>query len=295
MNNATLKILSKHLTRKEMVRLRNAAADVMGLEYKWAQKLERKFQLLDQIVINHLVNYGELPPESEFSFDDFYMEHSVQVMRQGFETAYAGLEKVTAPPETKRLAKKPVPRSLGELMRIWDMYRKRKQMPTRQKRMAEKVRKAYLKRIRSIWERHSQGFVGGSAFDQVATREALQKASRATYARAKMIVETETTHYYNQARKEVYDASPDVTHYLFLAIRDHATTHWCKTRNGVVFTKGTALFEKNVPPCHWNCRSEILPLTMQNPRHRALILNLALRAEKRALAPLPPGWNNKAA
>lgn len=297
MNTQTLSLLSHYLSAPEIRRLRNAANDVTNLELNWSRKLSAKFQELENLILSHLEKYHELPPPSQIDFTEFYMLHSLEVMRQGFDSAYSAFEKVKPLPSrtTYHFAVekrgKGVPRTLGELMSLWDYFRKLKKVPKRQQSMADRVKKAYLKKVQSVWAQNAEAFREGTAGDQYEARRAIREASYATYSRAKMIVETETTYYYNQVRRNVYDESPDVTHYLFVAIRDSATTHWCKSRNGVVFKKGTVLLEKNVPPCHWNCRSEIIPLTAQNPRHLALIQNTSLWAENRTLAPLPEGWD----
>jgi SPP1 gp7 family putative phage head morphogenesis protein len=121
----------------------------------------------------------------------------------------------------------------------------------------------------------------------------MKAATRVGAKRGNMIVATETTRYFNQARQAFYDEVPSVTHYLFIAIRDHRTTKWCKSRNGLVFEKGTELFKRNRPPTHYNCRSEIVPLNRFNPRHKAMIDDKSIQAKNNKMEPLLPGWNKK--
>lgn len=296
MNTATLLSLDALFSKREVRLVRQHAAEAQVLEYTWVQKLEHLYEALIREIFEHIQANGELPESLPDVFTLFYVEHSFHAMQKGFEVAGAMTEQAQTPPE-RRLAvasgRVRVPRSLRELMILWDHFRKKKQVPPRQKKLAEKVRSAYLKKVQQVWKENAGKFRNGTVADQYEVREALRQAADTTFSRAKMIVETETTYFYNQARKEVYDQSPDVTHYLFVAIRDAATTAWCKTRNGVVYTKGTVVFEQEVPPCHWNCRSEILPLTPQNPRHLALINSTHMLRQNRHPAPLPPGWGKR--
>ncbi len=108
------------------------------------------------------------------------------------------------------------------------------------------------------------------------------------------IVETETTRHYNTTRVNTYNQIETVVGYLFVAVRDAATTKWCRSRNGMVVLKGTKEARASCPPCHWNCRSELLPLSRLNPAHRKLLENMSLRPENRVLVPLPDGWNQAA-
>jgi uncharacterized protein with gpF-like domain len=106
-----------------------------------------------------------------------------------------------------------------------------------------------------------------------------------------MIVATETTRYYNDVRHEIYSQSEDINHFLFMSIRDFRTTEWCKTRNGLVYKKEDPLYLREKPPCHWNCRSEMVPLTDVNPRHEKMINDPSIARRNNKCKPLPPGWN----
>lgn len=168
-------------------------------------------------------------------------------------------------------------------------------MPARQKEIAEKIKKAYIKKVQSVWVKYGEEFRSGITAETTEAVRQIKEGADVVYSRAKMIVETETTYYYNKSRRTVYDESPDVTHYLFVSVRDHATTKWCKTRHGLVYKKGDPLLDKETPPIHWNCRSEILPLTWHNPAHRKLIEDLSRRRRNNTCEPLPPGWTTRAA
>lgn len=293
LNTQTLKLLSKYLNRAELAGIRKNVAEVNDLELTYRRRLARLFHDLTELIISR-IEQGmplELPKNA---FEQVYMELLVGVSERGFRSASSTAPSAVATAPVMmagRRAGNPFPSNLGELMHLWDVYRKTGKPPKRVKVLAERVRKAYLKKVQSVFEKHSEAFRGGQALDRFQAKAEIMSASRAPYSRAKMIVETETTFYYNQARRQVYDKSDDVTHYLFVAIRDSATTHWCRTRNGLVYKKGSAILDRETPPIHWNCRSELLPLTAHNPRHLQLIQDKHLWRELRHPAALPSGWN----
>lgn len=284
--------LAKALGPREARRILLSSEQQESLEAKWRRRLQLMFDQMTDLVISELLLTGKID-ESKLPFADFFFEQSVDVMRHAIKSSGERMPPVTRG-DSKKLAAPPkgkIPTSLRELMNLWDYYRKKGDVPPRQKAIAAKVQKAYVKKIQSVWDKHSKSFREGSVYTQEEVVRRIRKASGSQFARSKMIVETENTRYYNGVRQEIYGQSPDVSHFLFVAIRDAATTKWCRTRTGLVFSKETELFKRNAPPCHWNCRSEILPLSPLNPRHLRLIQNPALRAENNRLYPLPKGWN----
>lgn len=289
--NQVLKALSRVLGKEETAEIYRLATRQEKLEAKWRRRLHWFFEKMTNQAIQDLILTGELDlrhiPEG---FEFFFFDHSMDVMRHALEDAQGALPPVTKP-DSVRLARGGMPRNLRDLQALWDKYRRKRSVPPRQREIADRVAKAYIKKVGSVWERYSKDFREGNVATQEAVVRKIREASGSQFARSKMIVETESTRYYNGVREEVYGASPDITHFLFVAIRDAATTKWCRSRTELVFTKGSELFRRNVPPCHWNCRSEILPLSPLNPRHLRLIENQSLRAENNRLVPLPKGWN----
>lgn len=250
LNQSTLIELSRFFSRNEVIQARNAALEVQQLELSWLRALAAEFDGLQRLIVEHIARTGELPPDAGIDFESFLTAHAFEIEKRGFEVAASGLEAAARPARLSRTGLSTrTPRSLRELMRMWDHYRQNGVVPPRQRELADRIKKAYLKRVKTVWQQHSQDFRSGTEADQYRARQALRDAARMPYARAKMIVETETTHHYNQARRAVYDESDDVTHYLFLAIRDHATTNWCRTRNGLVYRKDSKYLEAETPPC----------------------------------------------
>lgn len=184
-----------------------------------------------------------------------------------------------------------IPRKYAELMKWWDMTRKNK-APKKIQLQAAEIKKKYLAKCQTTYKKYSQLFRSGVAYDQGMVEKDVERIGETTVSRAKTIVATETTRYYNQVRKEIYDESDAITHYLYVAIRDYRTTEWCKDRNGLVYDKkDEALLKKEFPPDHYNCRSEMLPLTPFNPVHLKLINDKSLARKNNKCKPLLPGWN----
>jgi SPP1 gp7 family putative phage head morphogenesis protein len=296
-NQREIKRLSAILPPREVAEIVRLATAQDKLENQWILRLEARFNELLQKVVRSLVDTGKLPEDLP-ELDAFFVNHAFSVIGHAINIA-------THHPETiKRLAAPPkgsVPKNLRDLMTQWDKWRTQGKIPVRQKVLANKVKRAYLDGIKSVWDRHAEDFKEGKVFDQSKIIEAMKKATKASESRAKMIINTETTRYYNEVRTKIYNANPDITHYLYVPVRDFATTAWCfngtrpgargRGRGGLVFEKGTELMQRNTPSVHWNCRSELLPLTPLNPNHKKLINDKSLRAENHKLQPLPPGWN----
>ncbi len=265
------------------------AAAASAVERRWRAQYNQVIREFDVFVFN--------PKFNGKPFDFRVVDFGPIIARQAYEvSAFGELEaksvetflRLAAPPPIK------IPRKFSSLREMYDRFRRTGYLPPHQKNIAERLKRYYVERCHSVWKKHAQDFIAGKEFNQKVLQEILAKEGDMAKARAEQISNTETTNYYNASRKEVYDRSPDVTHYLFVAIRDRATTKWCRSRQGLVFTKGTALCDHNCPACHWNCRSEMLPLTPANPRHLYLIQNESLRAERNILVPLPPGWRSAA-
>lgn len=283
------KLLGPEETRKVML----SAADVTSIESKWKRKWAEEMERVTTEILVNASETGRLAFGGKLDdFDDLVMEHSLDTMRKALDHSIDFLPRV---PETHLASPGPPPRarvptSFRQLRIMWDRFRKKKVIPPRQRALAERIRRQYLKTVQDVWVKHGEEFRQGTTAERREAVSAILKGAEVPYARAKMIVETETTYYYNKTRKAVFDQSSDVTHYLFLAIRDHRTTEWCKTRHGLVYAKSDPLLAAETPPVHWNCRSEILPLVPQNPRHLKLIQDSNRWRRHNTCKPLPAEW-----
>lgn len=229
---------------------------------------------------------------ADVDFEPLVMTLTFRAMRAGLESAQPKSQR-GGPLASLAAGKERLPRTLRELRVWWDKYRQGKKVPKHQRAVAAKLKKAYVDKLQAVWVKHGEDFRAGNTASKGKVVAEVMKGADVVYSRAKMVVETETTSFYNQSRRGVYDQSQDVTHYLFLAIRDHATTDWCKTRHGLVYAKGDPILDKETPAIHWNCRSDLVPLTPINPRHRKLIEDKRLWRRNNKCKPLPPGWTRR--
>ena len=298
-NRSIVSELRQALDQGDFKKLKESSDAASKVEKKSRKIMEKRFEDIEKKLIDALEK-GKPVPE-DFTFKDVIIENAFESAKSGFIVSAvhdpkrdndSKIKKLAAKkPKAKLLPRSEFPKSLSSLMDLWDKWRKGDaKLPGRQRKIAEELKKAYLKKTQETWKRYSKDFRNGDSGEKAAIIQKVKDAGRTTFARAKTIVETETTKYYNQARKDYYDESDDVTHYLYVPIRDAATTKWCKSRQMVVYTKGTKFLRDETPPIHWNCRSEILPLTPQNPRHKKLIDDKSRRRENRSPEPLPRGW-----
>jgi SPP1 gp7 family putative phage head morphogenesis protein len=265
-----------YLSKLEQKELHRQAGEVQNLEQAWSRRAQSMYQEITDKVIETVLEGGSINVPVDI-FEYFLVYQMFMVQRE----AIRGAKRMS------RLAGIPKFSSLEDLVKEWSKWRRGKKIPTKQRAIAKKMKTDYVKKIKSVMDKFS---------DQKSTDEMveeMQKAGDLSYGKAKVIICTETTRHYNKARISFYDKSSDVTHYLFLPIRDHRTTKWCKTRAGLVYEKGSTYLEKESPPCHWYCRSEVTPLTPLNPEHLKLIKKASIQRSNRHPEPLPKGWNQK--
>lgn len=258
------------------------------IEFQWRKRMRAQIaETLKAVLADSRKKQKLSFAKVDFSY--FLMLHRYEVMKAGILST-----RHTTPVRLTQLSKDPAADSLAKLRRWWDRYRKSGVLSPDEAKHAKIIRKKFLEKIQDAWKRAGDDFLSGDVATQEIAVNYIQQEAQVVFSRAKMIVETETTRYFNKARREVYDQSPDVTHYLFMAIRDHRTTEWCRDRHGLVYKKGDPLLDEETPPIHWYCRSEMLPLTMQNANHKAIILDLNRARRLHVCKPLPPGWNKSA-
>jgi len=267
----------KRLSKADLVHLAHDADAMERLERSFLLAYGRELGKHEEQVFRWLAHHDR--PEPDIDLLDFVIVWVGKIIRKGmFDT-----------PKPVRLGAPLMPKDLPTLRQWYDAMRRK---PTRKlKTMARKLKKAYLDQIQETWKKSSEDWRAGKQWTQDEIRASIRKAAKVSVKRATVIASTETTRYYNQARRQRYDQVTLVTHYLYMAIRDKATTKWCKTRHGLVLTKGTAALDKSTPPIHFNCRSQLLPLVRTNPRHKKLIDDESLRIENKKVEHLPPGWN----
>ncbi len=287
MNNAALERYALVLPPADIVSLTASATEAQRIEDFWRTELERTLDKLTKQFVAYFEATGKWPEDTPI-FDQFFMVHSLNVMADAFKHTHKSPVDFST-----RLAKpipQKVPRSMRELKLLYEQFKKTGAIPAKQKALADKVKKAYYESVKRCWLRNSDDFLHGKSFDQNKAIRAIKLNLGLPRAHAQTIVQTQTTTYYNEVRREIYDESPDVVAWLYAAVRDFATTKWCSSREGLVYTKGDPITDKETPSNHWNCRSEMLPLTEHSPRHTRLVNDKALARRNNSCEPLPNGW-----
>lgn len=276
------------LGKQDQIKLKNSADVAQKLENKWDRIMKKTIREHAEKDADRITIGGDLIPPN---FEKLLIEHYFEVQIAALKLA----EKETEL-DKKRLAK--APRSLAEIMELYDKWRKGLYKPKSVVKKAIDIKNKYIGAVQKAWTKYSEDFREGGAETQQDIQKKIQEEAETTIPRAQTIVRTETTRYYNQARRDYYDKGDEVTHYLFLAVRDSATTPWCtprtvdgkRGRSGLVYSKDDPLLDKETPPVHWNCRSELLPLNRFNPTHRKLIADKSISRRSHTCTPLPPGW-----
>ena len=95
-----------------------------------------------------------------------------------------------------------------------------------------------------------------------ALRESSLELSRMTDRRIEAIARTEITRADTYGRLISMKRDDEVIGVEFSAILDDRTTDICESRNGLIMRLDDPRLPENTPPCHVQCRSMLLPLTV---------------------------------
>lgn len=311
LNQVQLAHLRSVLDERDVRRIEDNARAAETIERRWKFKLHALFKQLTERTVAMIETFeGEVPSRQWFDLGnhvfkevaDLFLQHELDTTFIAARTGSPDFVRATSAPKW--------PSDTARIRALWDRWRHTGKLPGRTAKQAAAVKVLYIRRIQTLWQKRGKEFITGSpptlgfdekgaywnpdAFDRESVKDAIEAEALVSRARASTIVETETTRYYNTTRLNIYNTMDNVIGYYFVCVRDHATTPWCLSRRHAVFMKGSALLGHNTPPCHWNCRSELLPLSKNNPAHRRLLDDMKLRAENRRFVPLPPGWNQAA-
>jgi SPP1 gp7 family putative phage head morphogenesis protein len=111
-------------------------------------------------------------------------------------------------------------------------------------------------RVARVQQTIQQGVAGGASTIQIQNqlREDLPRFSN---ARLHNIARTEVSTLFNHGSYARLQTSPYVAGYEYFAVMDERTTDICASRHGRQWLKGD---DPDVPPLHYQCRSELLPL-----------------------------------
>jgi len=219
------------------------------------QKTENDFLVKSDEVFNKIADQvaSELSDGKPFKVEDHLDRIEELLIEHMFVTMADAFEDVKKKPE-HRLAEAPkpkVPKTLKEVMRSWDLWRKKKSaapITKRQRELFNRIKTEYKAKLQEFYIGNRDAIQAGT-IKRTEIAEKVKEVTKAPVARVQTIIRTETTTYDNQVRRQFYDSNDAIVGYLFLAIRDHATTPWCRSRHGKVFLKGTRLLDINTPPC----------------------------------------------
>lgn len=264
------------------------------LENKWLSRTDQMHRRIVRGIEDSLRDTGK-PTVNDKLIMELLFEHYIDINKQAAKSAEHEMFAIT---KKAHLAKIRVPRSLAEIRKAYDLWRRRGILPKGFKEVGAKIKTEYVKKTQAVWKKYSYQWREGEVADQENVLRKVAEAADTVESRAKTIVRTETTNYYNKTRRAIYDQSEAVTHYLFLAIRDQRTTKWCservvngkRGRHGLVYAKADPITDAETPACHWNCRSEMVPLSPFNPRHLRLIEDMTLHRRNHQCHALPEGW-----
>lgn len=282
--------LTIKLSSEDLATLKHSANAAEKAEKKALIEFEKLFEYLAE---NIAIAIRKRNPIPTIDFEQALLKNAFNAMEAGFESIPVVTEKKTEKINLKKsdLPSIIIPKNPAELRKWWDAVRK-KRAPLRIQKQAAAIKKAYLQKVYALTEEFDRSFKKGETWDQELTKGRVKHALKVGVSRAKTIVRTETTRYFNQARVNYYSEDEDlITHFLFVCVRDKATTPWCKTRQGLIYKTGSEILKKETPPIHYNCRSELLPLSPFNPRHKLIISQKSKWRENNRPVPLPPGWN----
>lgn len=298
MNKSSLVFLSERLGKDETKAIYSMAEKAQSIEDKYKRKTDTVWnKIFDQAFES--VKEGN-PVEIDDELEKLFTEHFFEVCKEAYRS--------TKKDKTITMARGGIPRTLKDLMRVWDIWKKKKKAPQQQAAYARKIKEAYIQKLQETWKKYREKWESGEESKEEIKKK-IKKEANTTQSRANNIIETENTRYWNQTRRQIYDSSPVISHYLYMPVRDMATTPWCfpgikspRTRSEAKLNprglrgRGRLVYRKddpeldNVCPSHWNCRSELVPLTPANPRHKQMIEDKTLARRSHECVPLPRGW-----
>lgn len=181
-----------------------------------------------------------------------------------------------------------VPKTLPGLEKIFRDKNSWPKIMKRSKKVTDLVREEYLRKLGKKFDEVIPRLNSGDlTADEAKTQ--LRRAWKATESRVELIFRTETTTYFAKVQVAYFNQEDGIIGFLFDALRDRATTEWCRSRHGLIYRPGSSLLTQNLPPCHWNCRSHLIPLA-NTPQNQKMLADPARDPENKKVSPLPSGW-----
>ncbi len=265
LNRGALTKLAAILSAEDVRRIEDNARIAEHVEQLWLMKLDVLLGELTKRIIDRLERDGDfvVPDDIETKFGEFFLNHELATVTAAARTIMPAEYVRAASSEGKDNKKWP-----SDSIRIreqWDEFRRTGKLPGHTAKAASNIKVIYIRRIQQWWQKAGRDFITGEpkakgenaegviwnrdAFDRAAAVRSIQREMGVPRARARTIVETETTRYYNTTRVNTYNQIDSVVGYLYVIVRDAGTTKWCRSRAGMVLMKGSRILGKNTPPC----------------------------------------------
>ncbi len=271
-------IKARYRTKDKVI---NAVVRAMEAEMKKA---------VDYIFENMIEGSDHFPQPTLNGMDEISDRFYRHVLTEAFHESKKEKPAQVDAPRKKKLEKLPVglPKSLKDMEKV---FRDRRYWPTvmkRSKKVTEKLRKAYLEKLRRKFNDVVPRMRSGELTPQEAKKQ-MMGAWDASKSRVETIFRTETTTYFTKTQIAFFDGDEDIIGFLFDAVKDSSSTSICRSRHGLVYRPGSKLLRENAPPCHYNCRSQFIALA-NIPSNNKLLSDSSRDPEKRKVTPLPLGW-----
>lgn len=218
--------------------------------------------------------------------DRFYLS----VIQEAF---YSSEDEKKAQKGKKKLAGglKGIPKDLNDLAQVFQDKKYFKAIMNRSRRMSEKLKKAYLQKLKKKFKKLIPMITSGKITVADAKKE-MREVWQASKSRVETIFQTETTNYFAKVQVEFFIDEPEILGFLFDSAGDSSTTDICRSRHGMIFRPdhtGKNSIAHNMPSCHFRCRSHYIPLA-NTPENRKLLEDTKRDPAKNVLVPLPKDW-----
>lgn len=202
------------------------------------------------------------------------------------------IDKIADKNPTKRLAKLPtgLPNKLRSLEQIFRNRRYWPKILKRSRALTRRLRESYLDKLEKKFNRILPRILAGETSPR-EVKEQLMEAWDASQNRVETIFRTESTKYFAKTQVAYFQSEPDVLGFLFDSVSDTSRTPICKSREGLIYRPGTKLLRTNTPPCHFNCRSHLIPLA-NTAMNREMMRDHTRDPSIRVVIPLPKGWKS---
>jgi SPP1 gp7 family putative phage head morphogenesis protein len=255
-----------------------------------AREINRVLERATESIIEQAIRQGRFVEPDLSELDQVGKRFYLRVIESGWRAAAVEEREIKASSSKQRLANLPKGR-IRPLEFLVDLFKDQNTWPSILKRsqtLMDRLRRGYLRKIKRKFEEVVPRMLSGEASPSEVKKE-LTEAWQASHSRVENIFRTETTRYFTETQLSYFGDSDEIIGFLFDSVGDSGRSPWCTTRHGLVYRPGTELLRKNAPPCHWSCRSHLIPLA-NTESNRRLLADPDRDPAHRTVEPLPAGW-----